>query len=417
MIELDSASGIIQIPKVYDYQELMDKLKNILQIDDELFKYLYFSYIDEKEQERIRLNAQIYDDFINQETPKLTVGFLENIDETKMYEFKDIIESNKKRFKEMNYVIPDDDISIQYNNINIEINKEDEIEEEKEETEIKKQQEENKIEEEKENDSMEEIIIQKVEDNMEEESKEKEKEEEGDTNKILEDKKEEQKEEKKEEDAEEDIILIEKNNDEGNKEIENNNDLSLNNKKINSESSEKFNILELSKINSKDLNSFNNIQINISKDHEIANKDSNNFHLIENEEENLIDFKKNISGNILPVEYKQFEEDECGKNIENIITSNIENIKEEIIQSILIENSKIQQNSKMNKKGPQNNYIHENYFCNMCGASPIKGIRYHCLECNNFDLCEKCEAIINHEHPLYKIKKENVCKFKNENYN
>ena len=417
MIELDSASGIIQIPKVYDYQELMDKLKNILQIDDDLFKYLYFSYIDEKEQERIRLNAQIYDDFINQETPKLTVGFLENIDETKMYEFKDIIESNKKRFKEMNYVIPDEDISIQYNNINIEINKEDEIEEEKIETEIKQPQEENKIEEEKENDLMEEIIIQKVEDNMEEESKEKEKEEEGETNKILEDKKEEQKEEKKEENAEEDIILIEKNNDDENMEIENNNDLSLNNNKINNESSEKFNILELSKINSKDLNSFNNIKININKDLGIDNKDSDNFHLIENEEENLIELKKNISGNILPEEYKQFEEDESGKNIENIITSNIENIKEEIIQSILIENSKIQQNSKMNKKGPKNSYIHENYFCNICQASPIKGIRYHCLECDNFDLCEKCEETINHEHPLYKIKKENVCKFKNENYN
>ena len=41
MIELDSASGIIQIPKVFDYQDLMDKLKNILQIDDELFKSFY----------------------------------------------------------------------------------------------------------------------------------------------------------------------------------------------------------------------------------------------------------------------------------------------------------------------------------------------------------------------------------------
>ena len=140
MIELDSASGIIQIPKVYEYQDLMDKLKNILQVDDELFKYLYFSYVDENEQERIRLNSQIYDDFINQETPKLTIGFLENVDEKTMDEFKDIIDSNKKRFKEMNYVFPDEGISIQYNNINLDIDKEDEKEEEKVEEEIKEEE-------------------------------------------------------------------------------------------------------------------------------------------------------------------------------------------------------------------------------------------------------------------------------------
>ena len=415
MIELDSASGIIQIPKVFDYQDLMDKLKNILQIDDELFKYLYFSYVDENEQERIRLNSQIYDDFINQEKPLLTIGFLENIDETIMDEFKDIIESNKKRFKEMNYVFPDEDISIQCNNINIEINQENEIEEEKIEEGIIKPKEENKIEEEKEKDIIEEIIIEKKEDKMEEESKEKE--EQGESSNKLEDKKEEIQEEKKEEEVEEKIILIEKNNeDDENMEIENNNNHNLMNNKINSGSSEKFNLLELSKLNSKDINSINNIKLN--KDSlELDKKESDNFHLINSSEVNIIELERNISDNIIQEENKQIEEDEFSKNIENIITSNIENIKDEIINSILIENSKIQLNSKINKKGPKNSYIHENYTCNNCQVSPIKGIRYHCLECNDYDLCEKCEEIINHNHPLYKIKKENACKFKNENYN
>ena len=414
MIELDSASGILKIPKVFDYQDLMDKLKNILQIDDELFKSLYFSYIDESEQERIRLNSQIYDDFINQETPRLTIGFLENVDEKIMDEFKDIIESNKKRFKEMNYVIPDEDISIQCNNINIEINKEQEIEEEKIEEEIIKPKEENKIEEEKEKDIIEEIIIEKGEDKMEIESIEKE---EGESINKLEDKKEKKKEENKEEEVEEKIILIEKNNeDDENMEIESNNNLNSINNKINSSSSDKLNLLELSKLNSKDLNSINNIKLN--KDSlDIDKKDSDNFHLIDSSEVNIIELERNISDNILPEDNKQLEEDEFSKNIENIITSNIENIKDEIINSILIENSKIQLNSKINKKGPKNSYLHENYICNNCQMSPIKGIRYHCLECNDFDLCEKCEEMINHNHPLYKIKKENACKFKNENYN
>ena len=406
MIELDSASGIIQIPKVYEYQDLMDKLKNILQVDDELFKYLYFSYVDENEQERIRLNSQIYDDFINQETPKLTIGFLENVDEKTMDEFKDIIDSNKKRFKEMNYVFPDEGISIQYNNINLDIDKEDEKEEEKVEEEIKEEE-----KEENEENKIEEIIIEKVGEKMEEESQEKE----GETNIKIEEKKEENKEEEKKEDIEENIILIENNNDFKKMEIENNNnDLNLN--KINSENSEKFNLLELSKLNSKDINNFNNIQINKDSE-EFNNKDSDNFHLMESSEIKLIEIDRNISDNILPEENKNIEEDEFGKNIENIITSNIENIKEDIIQSILIENSKIQQNSKMKKKGPKNSYVHENYICHNCQVSPIKGIRYHCLECNDYDLCEKCEAIIDHNHPLYKIKKDNSCKFKNENYN
>lgn len=30
--------------------------------------------------------------------------------------------------------------------------------------------------------------------------------------------------------------------------------------------------------------------------------------------------------------------------------------------------------------------------CNLCGAKHIRGIRYKCLNCSNFDLCELCEA-------------------------
>ena len=40
MITLDSASGYIDIPKVFNYDELMNKIKQTLQINEELFKYL-----------------------------------------------------------------------------------------------------------------------------------------------------------------------------------------------------------------------------------------------------------------------------------------------------------------------------------------------------------------------------------------
>ena len=34
--------------------------------------------------------------------------------------------------------------------------------------------------------------------------------------------------------------------------------------------------------------------------------------------------------------------------------------------------------------------IHHNIFCDACGMQPILGLRYKCLDCPDFDLCEGC---------------------------
>jgi hypothetical protein len=41
--------------------------------------------------------------------------------------------------------------------------------------------------------------------------------------------------------------------------------------------------------------------------------------------------------------------------------------------------------------------IHVGVSCDDCGVSPIEGIRYTCQVCDNYDLCEKCEA--KNQHP------------------
>lgn len=56
-------------------------------------------------------------------------------------------------------------------------------------------------------------------------------------------------------------------------------------------------------------------------------------------------------------------------------------------------------------EGVADDTTHLHYTCDGCGVTPVKGIRYHCMVCDNFDLCEKCEAAGRHPpaHPLLKV--------------
>jgi hypothetical protein len=50
--------------------------------------------------------------------------------------------------------------------------------------------------------------------------------------------------------------------------------------------------------------------------------------------------------------------------------------------------------------------IHYGIKCHECQVFPIVGIRYKCLKCENFDLCEQCEGKVgeNHGHILLKLR-------------
>ena len=76
----------------------------------------------------------------------------------------------------------------------------------------------------------------------------------------------------------------------------------------------------------------------------------------------------------------------------------ISQIKEEVIKE-----SKIK-SEKEEPKEYSEEQIHKNYICDGCGANPIKGPRHKCVICRAFDLCDNCEATIEHPHPLLKIK-------------
>jgi len=50
--------------------------------------------------------------------------------------------------------------------------------------------------------------------------------------------------------------------------------------------------------------------------------------------------------------------------------------------------------------------VHDNIVCDGCNVTPIKGIRYKCGICRDYDLCSTCEAKNEHpiDHPLIKLK-------------
>ncbi|ORY96258.1 hypothetical protein BCR43DRAFT_269943 [Syncephalastrum racemosum] len=51
-------------------------------------------------------------------------------------------------------------------------------------------------------------------------------------------------------------------------------------------------------------------------------------------------------------------------------------------------------------------YIHRGITCNKCNVSPIRGVRYKCANCVDFDLCEMCESGNTHTatHVFLKIR-------------
>ncbi|MBR4609474.1 MAG: hypothetical protein IKO38_03385, partial [Erysipelotrichaceae bacterium] len=59
---------------------------------------------------------------------------------------------------------------------------------------------------------------------------------------------------------------------------------------------------------------------------------------------------------------------------------------------------------KKNKNENENKTIHKNTQCAECGSYPIKGTRYKCSICPNYDVCENCEKKTDHEHSFLKLK-------------
>ena len=102
-------------------------------------------------------------------------------------------------------------------------------------------------------------------------------------------------------------------------------------------------------------------------------------------------------------------DDKMKREINEIVDNKIQNLKENIAQDIF-QSIKIQLSKNENqiiKERKNNNIIHKGIKCNNCGKENIEGIRYKCINCPDFNLCEKCEENFEHivNHIFLKIRR------------
>ena len=129
-----------------------------------------------------------------------------------------------------------------------------------------------------------------------------------------------------------------------------------------------------------------------------------------NDNNNLNNIDNNLSS--MKEKYSKVLKAKVTKYIEN----EIDQIKNELIKKSLIKNQKVINNyiEKINELEQERqiqfqkelnkiteskismsicNTIHNGIKCNNCNKNPIQGIRYKCLICDNYNLCESCEEL------------------------
>ena len=103
----------------------------------------------------------------------------------------------------------------------------------------------------------------------------------------------------------------------------------------------------------------------------------------------VMDNSKILCDQIISQNQQQFEEEEKKRN--QVIDANIFNNAHD--------NFNIKPISKCKT-------IHNGVSCNYCKRCPIIGYRFKCMECPDYNLCQICEKVVEHEHDFIRFTKE-----------
>jgi hypothetical protein len=129
------------------------------------------------------------------------------------------------------------------------------------------------------------------------------------------------------------------------------------------------------------------------------------------------------------VELQNFSILDCLQNVENVLNSTDKDVKpKDIFKAVKdsAQGTKAEKNIKQMVKGckkgkgffikkimkafmggkcgeeqTNSGVIHRGITCDGCGVRPVKGIRYKCSECPDYDLCQACESKDVHNHHIF----------------
>jgi hypothetical protein len=118
---------------------------------------------------------------------------------------------------------------------------------------------------------------------------------------------------------------------------------------------------------------------------------SSSSKVVEEEEEQSVKSEQNVKNLVEDALFQQIP------NISLLVKDFLAEAKQEQQQP-----KKVEQQPK--KKASENKFVHHRIICDGCNMNPIIGTRYKCAVSDDYDLCENCEAKLNHPYPMLKIK-------------
>ena len=161
------------------------------------------------------------------------------------------------------------------------------------------------------------------------------------------------------------------------------------------------------------------IKVNIVDINEVFKEEKEKENILNNNiisTQAIINLDAEIPKSKILEEEKKEMEDKIDNSVKTILKQKMKELEDKLVEELYsnlqteISKSKIKDNFYIIKEEDKNinssKIIHRGICCNKCGKENIQGIRYKCVQCKNYNLCENCENNYIHymKHIMVKIR-------------